>query len=232
MRPEIGSSAGKGNRRTFNFLGFTHFCGQRHKTETFTVWRITAKKRMVAKLKAIKAELRRRKHDRTSQVGVWLRSVVTGYYQYHAVPGNLDQLRLFQKRVKRLWHNVLVRRSQRARKKWESFAPVFDRWVPTTSRSAPLSSCPLLRHSSFIRAVCVDAHVRICPGGAQRGSSLPGQLLFERAPGLRIRTWGIHFFVFSSAWKIGVLWYPKLRKQREGWAPARWRQEESGPTAK
>jgi RNA-directed DNA polymerase len=121
---------GEGKPETFNFLGFTHFCGQRHKTETFTVWRITAKKRMVAKLKIIKAELRRRKHDRTSQVGVWLRSVVTGYYQYHAVPGNIDQLRLFQRRVNRLWRNVLVRRSQRARKKWEKFAPVFDRWIP------------------------------------------------------------------------------------------------------
>src|SRR4029078_9680879 len=97
---------GEGKPETFTFLGFTHYCGQRHKTETFTVWRITAKKRMVAKLKAIKAELQRRKHDRTSQVGVWLRSVVTGYYQYHAVPGNIDQLRLFQRRVNRLWRNV------------------------------------------------------------------------------------------------------------------------------
>ena len=121
---------GEGKPETFNFLGFTHFCGQRHKTETFTVWRITAKKRMAAKLKIIKAELRRRKHDRTSQVGVWLRSVVTGYYQYHAVPGNIDQLRLFQRRVIRLWRDVLVRRSQRARKKWEKLAPVFDRWIP------------------------------------------------------------------------------------------------------
>ncbi len=121
---------GEGKPETFNFLGFTHFCGQRHKTETFTVWRITAKKRMVAKLKIIKAELQRRKHDRTSQVGVWLRCVVTGYYQYHAVPGNIDQLRIFQRRVNRLWRSVLVRRSQRAWKKWEKFAPVFDRWIP------------------------------------------------------------------------------------------------------
>ena len=122
---------GEGKPETFNFLGFTHYCGQRHKTETFTVWRITAKKRMVAKLKAIKAELQRRKHDRTSQVGAWLRSVVTGYYQYHAVPGNIDQLRIFQRRVNRLWRNVLVRRSQRARKKWEKFTPLFERWIPT-----------------------------------------------------------------------------------------------------
>jgi RNA-directed DNA polymerase len=120
---------GAGKPETFNFLGFTHYCGQRHKTKTFTVWRITAKKRMVAKLKAIKAELQRRMHDRTSQVGEWLRKVVTGYYQYHAVPGNIDQLRTFRKRVNRLWRNVLVRRSQTARKKWEKFTPVFERWI-------------------------------------------------------------------------------------------------------
>src|SRR4051812_31303550 len=37
-----------------------------------------------------------------------------------------------------------------------------------TPNLAPVSSCPLLRHPSFIRAVCVDAHVRIRPGGAQQ----------------------------------------------------------------
>jgi hypothetical protein len=59
---------GEGKPETFKFLGFTQYGGQRHKTETFTFWRITAKKRMVAKLKAIKAEHQCRMHDRTSQV--------------------------------------------------------------------------------------------------------------------------------------------------------------------
>src|ERR1700730_6362316 len=36
-----------------------------------------------------------------------------------------------------------------------------------TPNPASLPSRPLQRHSSFIRAVCVDAHVRIRPGGAQ-----------------------------------------------------------------
>jgi group II intron reverse transcriptase/maturase len=121
---------GVGKPETFNFLGFTHFCGQRHKTGTFIVRRVTAKKRMVAKLKAIKAELQRRKHHRSSEVGAWLRKVVNGYYQYHAVPGNLDQVRTFRQRVASLWRSVLVRRSQRARKKWDLLTPIFDRWLP------------------------------------------------------------------------------------------------------
>lgn len=121
---------GEGKPETFTFLEFTHYCGHRHKTVTFTVWRITAKQRMVAKLKAIKAELQRRKHDRTSQVGAWLRKVVSGYYQYHAVPGNIDQLRILRNRVNRLWRSVLVRRSQRAQMRWERLTPVLERWIP------------------------------------------------------------------------------------------------------
>jgi RNA-directed DNA polymerase len=122
---------GEGKPETFNFLGFTHFCGQRHKTETFTVWRITAKKRMAARLKTIKVELQRRMHDRVVEVGAWLRKVVSGYYLYHAVPGNIDQLYLFKHRVHRLWRSVLIRRSQKARKKWAKYGPIFDRWIPT-----------------------------------------------------------------------------------------------------
>jgi group II intron reverse transcriptase/maturase len=121
---------GEGKPETFTFLGFTHYCGRRHKTDTFTVWRITAKKRMVAKLKAIKAELRRRMHDRPSEVGAWLRKVVNGYYQYHAVPGNLRQLSTFRQRINRLWYQVLASRSQRARKRWETLHPFFERWIP------------------------------------------------------------------------------------------------------
>jgi group II intron reverse transcriptase/maturase len=121
---------GVGKPETFTFLGFTHYCGRRHKTDTFTVWRITAKKRMVAKLKAIKVELRRRMHDRPSEVGTWLRKVVNGYYQYHAVPGNIRQLSTFRQRINRLWYQVLTRRSQRARKRWETLTPLFERWIP------------------------------------------------------------------------------------------------------
>jgi len=111
----------RGERKpeTFTFLGFTHFCG-RLTNGAFIVWRITAKKRMVAKLKAIKAELQRRKHHRTTAVGAWLRKVVQGYYQYHAVPGNSTQLRIFSRRVCWVWRSVLVRRRQRAQVRWVS----------------------------------------------------------------------------------------------------------------
>src|SRR5215475_8820280 len=120
---------GQGKPETFTFLGFTHFCGQLT-TGPFIVWRITAKKRMVARLKAIRAELRLRKHHRTTEVGAWLRKVVWGYYQYHAVPGNTGQLRVFMYRVRWLWRSVLIRRSQRARVRWDRLHPLLNRWIP------------------------------------------------------------------------------------------------------
>jgi hypothetical protein len=43
---------------------------------------------------------------------------------------NLNRLRTFRHRVNRLWRNVLVRRSQTARKKWEKLTPVLERWIP------------------------------------------------------------------------------------------------------
>ena len=57
-------------------------------------------------------------------------SITYGYYQYHAVPGNTTQLRIFKLRVCRLWQSVLVRRSQRAQMRWERLTPVLNRWIP------------------------------------------------------------------------------------------------------
>jgi group II intron reverse transcriptase/maturase len=120
---------GEGKPETFTFLGFTHFCGER-RNGSFIVWRVTAKKRMVAKLRAIKAELRRRMHEPVVRVGEWLRSVTLGYYQYYAVPGNIDRLNAFAHRIRRLWWWILRRRSQRGRASWDRLSPIFDRWIP------------------------------------------------------------------------------------------------------
>jgi RNA-directed DNA polymerase len=67
------------------------------------VWRETAKKRLVAKLQEIKLELTRRRHEPTALVGEWLQKVTSGYYHYHAVPGNVPQLQLFRKRLNLMW---------------------------------------------------------------------------------------------------------------------------------
>jgi hypothetical protein len=121
---------GQGKPETFTFLGFTHYCGKRRKDGAFTVWRETAKKRLVAKVQAIKLELTRRRHEPTALVGEWLRKVITGYYQYHAVPGNLPRLNLFRWRLRWVWWRALSRRGQRRRVPLDRLSRLVDRWIP------------------------------------------------------------------------------------------------------
>ena len=122
----------RGERKpeTFTFLGFTHYCGKRRKDGAFIVWRETAKKRLVAKLQAIKTELKRRRHEPVASVGAWLRQVTSGYYQYHAVPGNLHRLQFFRWRLRWTWWRALSRRSQRSRISMDRLNRYMDRWIP------------------------------------------------------------------------------------------------------
>jgi RNA-directed DNA polymerase len=121
---------GQGKPETFTFLGFTHYCGKRRNNGGFIVWRKTASKRMTAKLRDIKIELRRRMHEPTPSVGEWLKKVLVGYYQYHAIPGNIDRMSLFRHRLRRLWADAIRRRSQRSRMNWQRLTPLLDRWTP------------------------------------------------------------------------------------------------------
>src|SRR5450432_186006 len=121
---------GEGKPETFTFLGFTHYCGKRRKDGAFIVWRETAKKRLVAKLQAIKTELKRRRHEPVASVGAWLQKVTSGYYQYHAIPGNLPRLTLFRWRLRWVWWHALSRRSQRSRVTMDRLNRLINRWIP------------------------------------------------------------------------------------------------------
>ena len=114
---------------TFDFLGFTHICG---KTRDGRFWlrRVTIAKRMRAKLKQVKTELRRRRHRSIPEQGQWLASVVRGHFNYYAVPGNIDAVSAFRDQVRRLWRETLRRRSQRSRMTWERFSRIDERWLP------------------------------------------------------------------------------------------------------
>lgn len=130
---------GEGRPETFDFLGFTHICG-RDKRGWFELRRQSVAKRMSAKLQQVKDELRRRMHHKASDVGSWLRSVVQGWYNYHAVPGNQDRLNAFRDRVTRHWLHALRRRSQQGRKRWtwERFRRrLVRRWIPSVRIQHP-----------------------------------------------------------------------------------------------
>jgi group II intron reverse transcriptase/maturase len=121
---------GEGKPETFNFLGFTHICGQTRKTGKFIVLRKTIRKRLLAKLKELKEELRKRWHQPVDELGRWLRSVVQGYFNYLAVPENLASLKSFRLEVSKRWLRALRRRSQKSRMSWAKLAALVERWLP------------------------------------------------------------------------------------------------------
>ncbi len=127
---------GEGKPETFDFLGFTHISGK-NGLGRFMVRRTTIRKRMRAKLRQIKQQLRTRMHDPVPQTGRWLKSVVQGHFNYYAVPGNLTSLGVFRDRVLALWWRTLRRRSQKRRISWTRTLALAQRWLPQPSMLHP-----------------------------------------------------------------------------------------------
>jgi group II intron reverse transcriptase/maturase len=120
---------GEGKPETFDFLGFTHICGK-SRAGKFLLLRHTSNKRMRTKLKALRQELLRRRHRPVPEQGQWIESVVRGYFAYHAVPTNIEQMVSFRTQVVRHWLRALRRRSQRHRLDWVRMNRLATRWIP------------------------------------------------------------------------------------------------------
>ena len=99
---ENRAKRGEGKPETFEFLGFTHICAHRRKDG----------------------------HPLREQAR-WVQSVVRGYFNYHAVPGNAQMLGRFRDEVAKAWLRALRRRSQKGRNlTWERMHRLCDTWLP------------------------------------------------------------------------------------------------------
>jgi len=122
---------GEGKPETFEFLGFTHICARRRSDGGFTVLRKTIGRRLRQKAKDVKKTLKRIRHRPVAEQGRWLRSVVRGFFNYYAVPGNLRALRTFRTEINRAWLRALRRRSQKGRRlPWGRMRRLIATWIP------------------------------------------------------------------------------------------------------
>jgi RNA-directed DNA polymerase len=133
---EFGRHAAASRRRqnlgkpeTFTFLGFTFICGHSRRG-AFQLRRKTRSDRMRARLRVVKESLREHMHAPIPKQGRWLRSVVRGYFAYHAVPTNTRALSAFRRNVVRLWYRTLRRRSQKDHTSWEQISRLAADWLP------------------------------------------------------------------------------------------------------
>ncbi len=134
---EFGRNAAQDRRdrgddppESFDFLGFTHICGQSLRGGRFQLVRKTMRSRLRQTLKEIRATLRRRRHRPVPEIGRWLRQVICGYDQYHAVPTNYETLLIFRREVLKAWQRALRRRSQRSKTNWKRMERLARTWIP------------------------------------------------------------------------------------------------------
>ncbi len=157
---------GLGKPETFNFLGFTFICGKSRRGK-FQIKRKSRQDRLRAKLQVIKQELQRRMHQPIPVQGEWLKQVIRGYFNYHAVPTNRRALVTFRDEIIRKWRRILSRRSQTGTLTWERMKSLAKDWLP---KPKVLHLWPMQRftvtHPRW-EPYAGKPLVRFCAGGAQ-----------------------------------------------------------------
>jgi RNA-directed DNA polymerase len=134
---------GQGRPETFNFLGFTHYCGKT-RDGRFLVKRKTQRHRMIRKLKQLRVECRLRMHAPLNDQHKWLTSVLRGHYAYYGVPSNFRSLAQFLWEVGKIWLKALRRRSQRSGLNWDRFHDLQRRFpLPNPRITQPWSTASI-----------------------------------------------------------------------------------------
>jgi RNA-directed DNA polymerase len=171
---EFGRQAAENRRRrglgkpeTFNFLGFTFICGKTRRGK-FQVQRKSRRDRMRAKLQEIKQKLRRCMHQPIPQQGKWLGQVVTGYFNYHAVPTNGRALATFRFYVSDLWRRTLRRRSQKDHTGWMRIKRLANDFLPKPRILHPWPDVRFAVRHPRREPYALIGPVRFCAGGAQQ----------------------------------------------------------------
>ena len=157
---------GLGKPETFDFLGFTHICGQSRKGG-FLIKRKTRADRMRVKLKQVKEGLRHRMHWSIAEQGRWLRQVVTGYFNYFAVPTNDRAPSAFHFHIVDLWRRTLRRRSQQDHTTWDRMRALAREFLPKPRVRHPWPSDRFAVKHPRWEPYAGKPHVRFCAGGAQ-----------------------------------------------------------------
>ena len=99
---------------TFDFLGFTHYCGH-SRAGRFKLKRKTSSKKLRNKFADLKEWLRHNLTQPIDEVWKTLNSKLRGHYQYYGINDNWPSLIKYQETAKRFAYRWICRRSQKGR---------------------------------------------------------------------------------------------------------------------
>ena len=106
---------------TFDFLGFTFYCGKGKKSGNFCVKLKTNRKKFQQKLKAVKEWLYEHQTMPVKELIMKLNTKLVGHYRYYGVSHNIAKIGAFLHFVQRYQFKVLNRRSHRQSYTWDGY---------------------------------------------------------------------------------------------------------------
>ena len=113
---------------TFNFLGFTHYCGKTRKGY-FKVGRKTSRKKFAKKIRQMNQWLRKiRNKEKLKEWWKKLKSKLHGHYQYYGISGNSLGIKRFYEQTCKLVLKWINRRSQKRSMTLEEFSDYLERF--------------------------------------------------------------------------------------------------------
>ena len=112
--------AGLGAPETFDFLGFTHYCGL-SRNGKFKLKRKTSTKKFQAKVSALKDWFRSHLTKPLGYVWTTLNAKLIGHYQYYNVNDNWRMCTKYREAARRLGFRWLRRRGENGRINWEEY---------------------------------------------------------------------------------------------------------------
>ncbi len=110
---------------TFDFLGFTHYCGMSRNGKRFRIKRLTARKKFVAKLHAFKECLMKSRTMKTAELWETVKAKLRGHFGYYGVTDNFPSISRFGYKVRQLLFKWLNRRGKRGCLNWEKLSKMF-----------------------------------------------------------------------------------------------------------
>lgn len=115
------------NSGSFDFLGFTHYWAKSRRGYQ-VVKQKTAKKRAARSMKAMNQWLRCVRHWSISEQHEILCLKLQGHFNYYGITGNSQALSGFLYRTMQMWFKWLRRRSRTARRTWEWYQALLQRF--------------------------------------------------------------------------------------------------------
>lgn len=111
----------KGKRpETFDFLGFTFYCGK-NRNGKFNVKKKTSRKKYISKIKEYNEWCKNNRHLKVKDLINKTNIKLQGHYRYFGIEDNYRMIKAYKEEVRKLIFKWLNRRSQRKSCSWEKF---------------------------------------------------------------------------------------------------------------